>query len=412
MVLSGEIERFEVNGVRVIYLRKDSFLTNIQVLTDVGSAVEQADSFGMAHILEHMFFKGSAKRPGGTAITRAANDIGGKMNAYTSYDHTAYFMTVLNEKFARGLDILADMYQNPLFPPEEFSKELNPILSEYREREDDPEGFLMERTLEKYLGGSYHPIIGTEETIRGATVERMHEFKRRYYGGGNLMIAVVGGVEREAVTRALEECFFAGSAVEPARPSPARYTPGEVVLSKPGIQEAYYFLFYPALPPRDPDRYRQDMMCYLLGGNDSSLLFERVREELGMSCYGIFSWLMRHDAFSLLGVNCGIAEGELESMHREVQGCIKRICDSPLPEEMLERARASLRTSIAATSETSAGMASLISVPILKGEEDHPVERALEMIASISADDVMDIAQKTFGRDPMKAVLLPAASGT
>ena len=412
MVVGGEIERFEVNGIRVVYLRKASFLTSIQLLTNVGSSVEEPDSFGMAHILEHMFFKGSVGRPGGTAITRAANDIGGKMNAYTSHDHTAYFMTVLNEKFSYGLDILADMYQHPLFPPDEFAKELNPILSEYRERDDDPENFLMERTLQRYLGKSYHPVIGTEETIRGATVERMHEFKKRYYGGGNLMIAIVGGVGRAEVVEALKNCFAVVGDVELPQAHAAGYAPDQITLTKPGIQEAYYFLFYPALPSRHPDRFRQDMMCYILGGNESSLLFERIREELGMSCYGIYSWLMRYDAFSLLGVNCGIAEDEVEALHLEVGECIKRICDSPLPEDMLERARASLRTSIAATSETSAGMASLISVPILKGEVGNPVERALEMIASITPNQVMDIAQRTFSVEPMKAVLRPALSGT
>ncbi len=407
MVVGGNIERFEVNGVRAVYLQKDSFLTSIQILTDVGSAAEEPEAFGMAHILEHMFFKGSRRRPGGTAITRAANDIGGKMNAYTSYDHTAYFMTVLNDKFAQGLDILADMYQYPLFPPDEFTKELNPILSEYREREDDPESFLLERTLEKYLGTAYHPIIGTEQTIRGATVERMHAFKGAFYGGRNTMVVVVGGVEAEQVRRALETNLAPGIPVEvPACPTPS-YQPHEVSLTKPGIQEAYYFLFYPGLPPRHPDRFKQDMMCYLLGGNDSSLLFERVREELGMSCYGIYSWLMRYDPFSLLGVNCGIAPNELDQLHGEVRGCIDRICQERLPTEMLERARASLRTSIAGKSETSSGMASLISVPILKGETEHPVEQALEAIESITADDILDMAQKTFAQKPMKAVLLP-----
>ena len=133
----------DVNGIRVLHHQNESFLTNIQILTSVGSTAEEKNNQGLAHILEHMFFKGSRKRPGGKAISRAANDIGGKMNAYTTYDHTAYYITVLNDVFETGFDILADMYQNPLFPEEEFKKELNPILSEYREREDDPESFIV-----------------------------------------------------------------------------------------------------------------------------------------------------------------------------------------------------------------------------------------------------------------------------
>jgi zinc protease len=116
-----------------------SYITNIQILTDVGSMAEDQDIQGMAHILEHMFFKGSQKFRGGTAISRAANDIGGKLNAYTTYDHTVFYISVLNDSFEAGFDLLSDMYRNPLFPEDEFKKELNPILSEMREREDDPE---------------------------------------------------------------------------------------------------------------------------------------------------------------------------------------------------------------------------------------------------------------------------------
>ena len=95
--LVEDLQLFEVKGTRVLYHQNESFLTNIQFLTNIGSAAEDDGLHGMAHILEHMFFKGSRKRPTGNAISRAANDIGGKLNAYTSYDHTVYYISVLNE---------------------------------------------------------------------------------------------------------------------------------------------------------------------------------------------------------------------------------------------------------------------------------------------------------------------------
>ncbi|MCR9144169.1 MAG: insulinase family protein [bacterium] len=400
-------EIFDVDGVRVVHYQNDSFLTNIQVLTGVGSAAESKDIMGLAHILEHMFFKGSTKRPGGTNISRAANDIGGKMNAYTTYDHTVYYITVMNDVFEEGFDILADMYQNPLFPQAEFDKELNPILSEYREREDDPESFLVERSLQKYFGEAYHPIIGTEETIQSATVEGMHAFKQRYYGGNNCLVCIAGGVDRETVVRTVREKFPATTATENPPRRDVNYIPGEINLTKPGIQEAYYNLFFPALPPGHPDRYKQDMMNYLLGGNDSALLFERIREDLGMSCYGIYSWSMRHEPFSLLGISCGIAPDELDQLHGEVEDQIKRICDSQLGEDRLRRGKASLRTSLAAKSETSNGMGGMIGVPILRGETENPVKKALREIESITLEDVLSQARATLSGPVFKSILLP-----
>ncbi len=407
MQTADQIRLLNVNGTRVLYHPNDSFLTNIQILTNVGSAAEEPEIQGMAHILEHMFFKGSTKRPGGTAISRFANDIGGKMNAYTTYDHTVYYITVLNEKFEEGLDLLTDMYQNPLFPPEEFAKELNPILSEYREGEDNPDSFIMERALEKYMGDAYHPIIGREETIKSATVEKMHAFKRRFYGGNNCMLSIVGGVSEERAIALAEKLFSpSGDTQTPLVPD-VKYTPGEISLTKAGIQETYYHLFYPALPSGHPDRFKQDVMNYMLGGNDSALLFERIREELGMSCYGINSWIMRYPPYNLLGIAGGIAGEELEQLDREVRDQIKRICDSKLEQAQLDRTLASLRTSIAAKSETSSGLGSMISLPILKGETGHPVQNALEEIEKVTLDDILEFARSTFAVEPFKAVLHP-----
>ncbi len=407
IVATKDPQLYEINGVRVLHYHNESFLTNIQILTNVGSAAEEKSNMGMAHILEHMFFKGSKKRPTGTGISRAANDIGGKLNAYTTYDHTVYYITVLNDHFSLGFDILADMYRNPLFPPDEFAKELNPILSEYREREDDPDSFLGERSLEKFFGDVYHPIIGTEETIRGATVEGMHAFKDRYYGGNNMMISITGGVDEETVHRIVKDLFGPTPATEAPPTRSADVSAGKIQLTKPGIQEAYYQLYFPALPPMHPDRYKEDMMCYLLGGNDSALLFERVREELGMSCYGIYSFVMRNNPFAVLGIACGIAPNELDDLHKEVLQQIERICDTPLGVDRLERGKASLRTSIAAKSETSNGMGSMISVPFLRGETENPVSKALREIDSITVDDVLEQARRTLSGPMLQAVMLP-----
>ncbi len=391
-----------------IYYPNNSYLTNIQILTKIGSAAEQKDNQGMAHILEHMFFKGSAKRHGGMAISRAANDIGAKMNAYTSYDHTVYYISVLNDVFEQGFDILADMYLNPLFPAEEFAKELNPILSELREREDDPDSFLMERSFAKYFGDSYHPIIGTEESIRAATVEMMHDFKSKFYGGKNCLVSIVGGISQEKAFSCAEKLFQArpNNCIEPPKKK-ISVQKGEMILKKAGISEAYCSLLFPAIEDSHPDRFKQDMMSYLLGGNDSALLFERIREELGMSCYGIYSWVMRNEPFHVLGISCGIVPDELDDLIQEVMKQIERICASPLGEKRLKRGKASLRTSIAARAETSAGMNSMIALPILRGQTQHPLQKMLLELEAITLDDVLDLAQRTFSGPMFKAVLLP-----
>ena len=404
-----KIEIQKVENVNLLYYPNTSYLTNIQILTKVGSAAEIEGEHGLAHILEHMFFKGSKKNPGGTAISRAANNIGAKMNAYTTYDHTVYYISVLNDVFEEGFEILADMYTQPLFPQEEFNKELNPILSELREREDDPDNFIMERAFAQYFGQSYHPVIGTEQSIRDATVEGMHQFRKNFYGGENCLVSIAGGISLEAALACTKK-FFGNDmhhSIQKPKIESLTYKAGEITLKKAGIREAYWNLFFPALEAEHPDRFKQDMMSYLLGGNDSALLFERIREELGMSCYGIYSWVMRNKPFHALGISCGIAVEELDQLDREVQLQIDRICNERLSEERLNRGKASLRASIAARAETSAGINSMIAVPILFGEEGNPLQNRLEQLENITLSDIQEAAQKTLNGHRLKAILLP-----
>ena len=397
-----------VNNTKVVYHYLPSKLTNIQILTNVGSASESKDIWGMAHILEHLFFKGSKKYPGPMDIQTMANDIGGKLNAYTSVDQTVYHITVLNDFFKQGFDILADMYQHPLFPEEEFAKELNPILSEMRRYEDDPDSYLGARLIPAMIGDDAgHPIIGTEETIRAATVEKMHEFRRRFYGGKNTMISIVGGVTEEAAVSLIAELFNLPEASESPVVPVVHYNSGSVSLNKAGISEAIYSLCYPALDRFHPDRYKQSLMTYVLGGNDSGMLHERIREELGLSCYGIGSYQSHFDSHNLIEISAGIAPEQLVQCHEEVMLQIKKISTEPVEEKRLARAKASLRTGIAAASENSGGFNSSISVPILKGMTENPLEKLLEGIEATTIADIMDLAQRTFCAAPYKGTLLP-----
>ena len=398
-----------VNDTKVVYHYLPSKLTNIQILTNVGSSAEESDHYGMAHILEHTLFMGSKKYPDRLDILRTANDIGGKINAWTGIDTTCYHITVLNDFFKKGFDLLADMYQNPLFPEEEFLKELNPILSEMRRSEDNPEEYLGNRIMPLLIGErSGHPIIGTEETIRSATIDKMRAFRSRYYGGNNVMLSIVGGVSEEKVIKTVSALFTAPPASEsPSMPMAEYNVDAELVLHKSGITEAVYLLYYPALIRFHPESYKQSLMTYVLGGNDSGLLFERLREQLGMSTYGIYSSVAHFDTYNLIEVSAGIAPEELDQCHEEVMSQIKFLTDTKIDQKRLDRAKASLRTNIAAAAESSAGYNGAIATYILKGMTENPLDKLLEEINAINVDDILDIAQRTFNTKPCKAILLP-----
>jgi predicted Zn-dependent peptidase len=396
----------EVNNSRLLFHRNASDVVNIQILTNIGSAVEEGELHGAAHFLEHMFFKGTEKRDA-KQINRDANRIGGKLNAWTWFDQTVYHITALRERLDDAFEILCDLYQHATFPAEELEKEREVIVSEMRRYDDDPSSYLADRAWPHFCAsGIAHPVIGTEETVRALTRDQLVDFRERYYGGDNVLVSVVGNVEAEAVVAAMET-HFAHRPARDAMAVPATdYRGGDLPLRKPEIQEARYSLLYPALPLHHPDSTRQNVMAYCLGGDSAALLFERIREELGL-CYGIYAGAARFDGFSVLEIATGCSPENLERIHRESVEIIDRLCSERIDEDRLGMVKAALLSSLRMAAETSGGYNRIVALPILKGEEENPYDRLNREIPEVTVDDVRTMAEQTFRAEPLKATLMP-----
>jgi len=235
LIIQDKIENdivFEtIHHIRVGYIYKKSHLTFLQIANRAGSQIESNEEWGISHILEHMFFKGSKKRPNSIEFLRSYNRIGASMNAYTDYDHTNYHISMLNEVFEEGFDIIADMYINPLFPESEFKKELNPILSEFRENEDDPVDYLYENCMKNFIS-PFHSILGTEESIKKTTIEKMFQFKNKYYGKNNTVITAVGGISPDLFFNKIKEYFKDLPLSIEVQYPPVKYKEGSITLHK------------------------------------------------------------------------------------------------------------------------------------------------------------------------------------
>jgi len=396
----------EVNNTRLLFHRNASDVVNIQILTNIGSAVEEAPLFGAAHFLEHMFFKGTEKRDA-KQINRDANRIGGKLNAWTWFDQTVYHITALKERLDDAFEILCDLYQHATFPAEEMEKEREVIVSEMRRYDDDPSSYLADRAWPHFCAsGIAHPVIGTEETVRSLTRDQLVAFRERYYGGANVLVSVVGNVEESAVVDAMAGHFDHRPARDSMTVPATDYRGGDLALRKPEIQEARYSLLYPALPLHHPDSTLQNVMAYCLGGDSAALLFERIREELGL-CYGIYAGAARFDGFSVLEIATGCSPENLERIHSESVEIIDRLCRERIDEDRLEMVKAAMLSSLRMAAETSGGYNRIVALPILKGEKENPYDRLNREIPEVTVDDVRTMAEQTFSAAPLKATLTP-----
>ena len=393
-----------IADTQVLFQRNSSKIVNIQILTDIGSSDENGDEYGAAHFLEHMFFKGTQKRDS-KRINRDADLMGAKVNAWTWHDQTNYYLSVMEENFEKGFELLSDIYLNASFPEDEMEKERTVILSEIRRYEDDPSTYISDICVDHYCkNGLAHKVSGTIESVSKLTRKQLLDFKNRYYGGGNVLISIVGDVEWSRVMEVIQKYFKNKPSEKPALLIPGEYNSGYFLKRKADLQEAQYQLLFPALPYEHPESSLQAVTSFVLGGNASAFLFERIREELGL-CYGIYSRVNRFEGFNYLEISTGCSEKDLDYLHSEVMKIIEKIKTEKIDEERLNMVKASMLSSLYMSIESSSGLNSFLAMGYIKGERGDMLERRVREIKAATAEQIRDMAMRSFGVEPLRAEL-------
>src|SRR3954470_1582420 len=267
----------------------------IQVWVRVGSADERADEAGLAHLHEHMLFKGTARRGPGE-IARTVEACGGEINAWTSFDQTVYHVVLASRFFAEGMDVLADAVTSAAFDPEELQREIEVVCEEIKRSQDSPT-----RKLSRELFASAFtrhpygkPVIGTEESVRSFTREGILRFYRRWYKPQNAVLVVVGDVrEEQALELAQRHFVWPEGPFEPSprRPAEARREQPAARLKREALKEGYLSIAWPSPPMVHDDVAALDAMSIVLGHGEASRLHRALKRdrllctEVQASCY-------------------------------------------------------------------------------------------------------------------------------
>ncbi|MCX8116327.1 MAG: insulinase family protein [Desulfobacterota bacterium] len=278
---------FLENGLKVILQENRTVpVVSLQLWVRVGSADEREEEAGMCHFIEHMIFKGT-KRRGVGEMAREIESLGGSINAYTSYDHTVYYITIASRYAGTALDVLADAIQHSVFDPSELEKEREVILEEIRMGEDDPGRRLFRQTMA--LVFEHHPygrpIIGYEKTIRAITREQMVAFFNRFYTPDRIFLVAVGDFDPAEMERWVRKAF--GTFRRPSAPLPSRSREPEqkavrVKLTHGRFQEVYLQMAVPIPSFTHEDMAGLELIEQLLGGGETSRLVQKVKLELGL----------------------------------------------------------------------------------------------------------------------------------
>lgn len=195
------------NNLKTLFVHSPgSTAATVQIWFRAGSALEKEDHEGIAHFLEHMFFKGTETRPG-AKIAHEVETFGGEINAFTSFDYTCYYINTPNTKLNDTINILMDMVANPLFKEEDIIPERGVVFEEYRRSIDSPSQFAFAKLQASAFDGSYaHQILGREDTIKNFSQKQLHSFRNNFYNLSNALLIVAGDVsERDALSKTIEK---------------------------------------------------------------------------------------------------------------------------------------------------------------------------------------------------------------
>ncbi len=319
-------------GLKVLYEPLDHIRSVVVgVWLRYGSRIERREEYGIAHLIEHMLFKGTRKRDY-KRIAAAIESVGGEINAFTSREYCCYYVRVASRYFSLAMDVLSDIVYASTFPPDEFEREKRVVLEEIKMYEDSPEELahdLMARSIFSSVLG--HPVIGTHRSVEAIDRERAYSFYRRHYHPANLFVTIVGNVDRSRVERALERCFVPPAedpAYPPRVPRMRRATlRPESAFARKDIEQLHLGYVSGAYSMRDPLRKALVVVNTHLGEGMTSRLFQEIREKRGLA-YSVYSFVQSYRDAGYFGIYCGTSPAMgvkvRDIVRRELERLVRR----------------------------------------------------------------------------------------
>lgn len=331
------------NGIRVFtkqipYL----FSANLGVWVPGGSASEPEGKEGLAHFLEHLFFKGTKTRTT-RDIMEAIECKGGQINAFTTQEYTCFYIKTLTEYVSLAIEILSDILKNSTF--KEIDKERNVILEEISLLEDTPEDIILD-LFHQFVWRKHplsRPILGTARSVKHLTQNDIISFYKKIYSAQNIIITAVGNFNEEELLHNFQHWFHdfpKKTRREKMDPKPIFHA-GMKHHSR-DISQMHFCLGYPAPSMTDKERFICELASNILGGGSTSRLFYRIREQEGLA-YNIFSF---HDLFryaGTFGVYAGVAPENFRAVVHIILDEIKKLKEIPISETELELYRQELK---------------------------------------------------------------------
>ena len=394
------------NGLRVAtdtMHEAESVVTGAWV--GIGTRDEPQTANGVAHLVEHMMFKGTKKRSA-YALSIAIEKNGGSMNAYTTREETAYYARVLPEDPGLAIDLIADMLQRSVFNPKELAREKQVIIQEIGRDLDSPEEHIFDQIYDlgypkQKIGRS---ILGSAKTIAKLPREAITDYVRRYYHAGNIVLVAAGRINHGDFVALAQKYFGRLPRGNPPKREKARIHSGSKLTTK-DIEQLHFILGFPGPSIRSKDIYSTQILSVLLGGTTSSRLFQKVREKRGL----VYTISSSHTALSdtgLFQIYAGTDPARIGELIPVTCNELLDVMKNVTPGE-LARTKAQARAEMRMGQENVMQRADILGRHMLAFGRPITVEENLRKLMAVTKEDVEATARNIFSRKPLVTALGP-----
>ncbi|CAO3443646.1 M16 family metallopeptidase [Azospirillum largimobile] len=396
------------NGLRVATdTMPDVQSVSLGCWVGVGTRNEAASVNGVAHLVEHMLFKGTRRRSA-FRISEEIENVGGQLNAYTTREQTAYYAKVLHEDAPLALDILSDMIQHSTLDAEELVRERTVVLQEIGQSADTPDDIIFDHFQSTAYPGQAigRPVLGSAEIVGALPREALVDYIAGHYGAPGMVLSAAGRIEHDRMVDLAFKAFGDLPSGAPPKPESAHYAGGDFREDR-DLEQMHLVLGFDGVGVHDPDFYAHSVLSTLLGGGMSSRLFQEVREKRGL-VYSIYTFTGGYHDGGLFGVYAGTGEDEVAELVPVVCDEIAKV-GADVTEDEVARARAQLKAGTLMALESTMSRCEQLGQQMLIYDRPVPVEEIVAKIDGVDRDAVVKAASRLRASRPTVAALGPIA---
>lgn len=397
------------NGLTVVHQKLEGYKSiSIGVWVKTGSAYENDKINGISHFIEHMMFKGTKKRSA-KEIASVIDGIGGEINAYTAKECTCFYTKTLSLDYEIALDVLSDMMKNATFLDEHIETEKTVIIDEINMYEDAAEEIVIDMINEIIFEGHplSYPILGTKQSVNRLNRQILMDYHAMYYNAENMVISIAGDFDETELLDKVKFYFgdirHGGDKVDKSEKDPVYKWRADS--RKKDFEQIQVAISFPGIRFDHELSYEMMVLSNILGGTNSSRLFQSIREDRGLT-YSIYSEPSFYDAIGTFVISFGVSKDNLKETLRLIAGEINLLKEHLITPEALEHAKNHLRGSFFLNLEGSDNYMDMIGRIELFAHKEKNIDDMLEKINGIKHEGVSQLIDQCFDTEKIALAIV------